>query len=184
MFLPPKHPAISEIEKIDIKTMMFKGESAPLYEYRNQVIEHINQSISDIDTELDKDMADLLKWFKYRCQARWWASAKKEKSPAEMAEWILENALKDLEEKSVNNSFRAAAGVSSESELEDALQWAESANLIGSKKQINWARSIATQNVNSLAEAQKLGKNLPTLAKWWIDNRNNIIEALKSLPCS
>lgn len=69
-------------------------------------------------------------------------------------------------------------GIPSESDLEDALNWAECATFQGSQKQINWAKAIAAEHVMAIAIAHKQGKQVPTDAKWWIDNRNNIVVIL------
>lgn len=69
-------------------------------------------------------------------------------------------------------------GIPSESDLEDALSWAECATFQGSQKQINWAKAIAAEHVMAIALAHKQGKQVPTDAKWWIDNRDNIVVSL------
>jgi len=72
-------------------------------------------------------------------------------------------------------SIAASQGIPSESDLEDALSWAECVPMQGSKKQIEWARNIASNHCNAIAIAQKKGIKIPTSAKWWIDHRNNIV---------
>jgi hypothetical protein len=67
----------------------------------------------------------------------------------------------------------------SEPDLEDAYNAIDSITFIGSEKQINWARSIATKNSEQIASAwKKKDFKLPTSAKWWIENRENIYSAL------
>lgn len=69
-----------------------------------------------------------------------------------------------------------------EPDLEDAYNAADSISLTGSEKQINWAKSIATKNNEQIARAwKKKDFKLPTSAKWWIENRDNIYSALMSL---
>ncbi|MBW4514595.1 MAG: hypothetical protein KME11_05160 [Timaviella obliquedivisa GSE-PSE-MK23-08B] len=69
----------------------------------------------------------------------------------------------------------------SEPELEDAYHVADSIQFVGSEKQVNWARSIATNNSRAIAQSGKF-KSLPTAAKWWIENRDDLYSALAGLP--
>lgn len=80
----------------------------------------------------------------------------------------------DASEK-VSTAIANDQGIPSESDLEDALNWAECAAFQGSEKQIRWARAIATDHIMAIAIAHKQGKQVPTDARWWIDNRNNIV---------
>ena len=72
-------------------------------------------------------------------------------------------------------SIARAQGMPAENDLEDALSWAECAEMQGSEKQIKWARDIASKNCNAIALAQKKNLAIPTSAKWWIDHRHNIV---------
>ena len=63
----------------------------------------------------------------------------------------------------------------SEPDTEDALHYIESLIFQGSEKQIKWAKDIALKNIEDVARALKLDKSIPASAKWWIDNRNNLI---------
>lgn len=70
----------------------------------------------------------------------------------------------------------------SEPDLEDAYNAADSIAFVGSEKQINWAHSIATKNNEQIAKAwKKKNFKLPTSAKWWIENRDNVYSALLDL---
>lgn len=70
----------------------------------------------------------------------------------------------------------------SEPDLEDAYNAASSIVFVGSEKQINWARDIATKASEDIARAWKHSSfQLPTDAKWWIDNRGNIYQVLTNL---
>ena len=80
--------------------------------------------------------------------------------------------------KRVAASVSSAYGIPAEPDLEDALTWAECTEFQGSEKQIKWARDIASKNTTAIALAHKQGKAIPTSAKWWIDNRNNIVVSL------
>ena len=69
-----------------------------------------------------------------------------------------------------------------ESDLEDAYNVADSIEFVGSEKQVNWARTIATNASESIACAMKeRNLNLPCEAKWWIENRGDIEGALARL---
>jgi hypothetical protein len=182
MFLPAAHPILEKIESIDLVKLLFKGEVATCYEYRNKVVAFINQAISEVEDKstLDEDLAIIYQWFATNNSARYWQSAGKEKNPKLMAEWILDNALSEVESKKAEKSFHKAAGVPSESDLEDAYNWVES-SLNGSPAQIKWAKDIAHKHQNEICIMWKKGKEIPTSAKWWIDNRNGILQALGSL---
>lgn len=183
MFLPLAQ-GLEKIDSINLIKIMYKGELAPLYQYRAQVVAHINEAVkasSDPMDELQKDIEILIKWFRYRNNARWWESLKKQMSPSEACKWIFENALAELENDLADSSFRIAAGVPTENELEDALNWSELADLQGSEKQIKWARSIMQKHLSEIASSFKSNKKIPTSAKWWIDNRNGIFQALQAL---
>jgi hypothetical protein len=179
MFLPAAHPALEKIESIDLVKLLFKGEIAPCYEYRNKVVAFINQAIAEVEDKstLDEDLVIIYQWFVANNQARYWQSAQKEKSASEMAEWILGNALGEVESKKAEESFAHAAGVPSESELEDAYNWVES-SLSGSPAQIKWAKDVAHKHHTEICLMWKKGKEIPKTAKWWIDNRNGILQAL------
>lgn len=183
MFLPANHPTIEKINKIDLKKLLFKGELAPLYEYRSRVIEIINSKISQLQEGLEEDMQALLQWFEFRNNARYWQQVKEKFSPSEMAEWVLENIVSELEKRNASSSFHKAAGVPSESDLEDALNAAESIVFVGSEKQVKWAKDIAVKNHEKIAFAwkQKSDISLPASAKWWIENQRNLLAALLDL---
>ena len=182
MFLPASSPVLEKIESIDLVKLLFKGEVATCYEYRNRVVAFINQAISEVEDKstLDEDLAIIYEWFATNNSARYWQSAAKEKSPQQMAEWILENALSEVESKKAEKSFHKAAGSPSESDLEDAYNWVEDA-LTGSEKQIKWAKDIAHKHHTEIHIMWKQGKSIPVSAKWWIDNRNGILQALGNL---
>lgn len=69
----------------------------------------------------------------------------------------------------------------SESDLEDAYHALDAIALTGSPKQIKWARSIAWNSRDALAMLWKQGVDvkLPTQAAWWIENRGNLLVALR-----
>jgi hypothetical protein len=67
----------------------------------------------------------------------------------------------------------------SEPELEDAYHVADSIQFAGSPKQIKWAQDIALNNLQAIALSDMAFNQFPKSAKWWIDNRENILEALK-----
>lgn len=70
----------------------------------------------------------------------------------------------------------------SETAKEDAYQAIEGINFTGSEKQINWARDIAHKSADDIAKTWKNKHfNLPTSARWWIENRENIPGALNKL---
>ncbi|MDM9583094.1 hypothetical protein [Nostoc sp. GT001] len=72
--------------------------------------------------------------------------------------------------------------VISEPELEDVNHAIDSLNLSGSEKQIKWAFDIAHKSAADIAAAwKKKDFSLPTSAKWWIDNRDNIDAGLAKL---
>jgi hypothetical protein len=62
-----------------------------------------------------------------------------------------------------------------------AEQWMRQADFKGSEKQIKWAKDIARKNMDLGGELREKGKDLPTDAKWWIDNRQNIPAELADL---
>lgn len=98
----------------------------------------------------------------------------KGKTVAEILEWAADNLLPRLEELKAEESFKKAAGLPSEPELEDAYHWVE-CSLVGSPKQVEWAKSIAHKHHIAIIRAQKAGKQVPSCAKWWIENRSNIV---------
>lgn len=180
MFLP-LFQGLEKIDSIDLK--MYNGANSPLYQYRAQVVMHINEAVkANIDEadELQRDIDTLIKWFGCRNNAYWWNSLKKQMSPSEACSWILENAISDLESFNADSSFRIAAGVPTENELEDALTWSELAFLQGSEKQVAWARSIMQKHLSEIAFASKT-KEMPTSASWWIKNRTGIFQASQAL---
>ena len=61
-----------------------------------------------------------------------------------------------------------------ENDREDALNYVESLKFEGSEKQIKWAKSIALNAIDDVAIALKNNKKIPTISKWWIENRGNI----------
>ena len=88
-------------------------------------------------------------------------------------EIIVSTVLKNLEALGENESYTSEPEVS-EPDTEDALHYIESLIFQGSEKQIKWAKDIALKNVDAVAQALRKNKSIPTSAKWWIDNRNNI----------
>jgi hypothetical protein len=69
----------------------------------------------------------------------------------------------------------------SESDLEDAYHVATSINFQGSEKQIKWAKSIALDNCEAIAQSKMPAAKMPTAAKWWIDNRDNVLKGFLGL---
>jgi hypothetical protein len=93
----------------------------------------------------------------------------------EILAWMPDNLINRVNELKSSQVFHNTAGVPSESELEDAYNWASSlGSFDGSEKQKQWASNIAEKNITKIALAWKQGKEVPISAKWWIDNRNNI----------
>lgn len=184
MFLPSAHPTIEKINRINIISIGVK-ETAPLYQYRSQVVAFINEAIKGVDEGLDEDLEVLLKWFDSKKSGKYWESAKKQMSSNAMAAWILENAAQEVENQGVQEVFHQVAlnavGAATESQLEDAIQVAESIDFSGSPKQIKWARSIALENAEAIALSGISIPQIPTKASWWIDNRDNIRTALKAI---
>lgn len=78
-------------------------------------------------------------------------------------------------------AWKKAAGLPSESDLEDAYNTLDAIALKGSPKQIKWARSITWNANHTLATLWKQGLQvrLPESAAWWIDNRDNLLVALR-----
>lgn len=176
------HPIIDEIKKINFKKMLFKGELEPLVEYREQILEIINTTLIEITpgAELDKDIETLYQWFKYRDKARYWQQAKQTLSSEDMAVWIMENAIVDLRDSLAEDSFLKAAGVPSESEIEDANTLIESIQFVGSDAQIKFARDIAQRSIYQVALAMRNENfKIPREAKLWIQNQNSLEDLLK-----
>ncbi len=184
MFLPSAHPTIEKINRISIIGIGVK-ETAPLYEYRSQVVAFINEAIKGVDEGLDEDLEVLFRWFDSKKSGKYWESAKKQMSPDAMSAWIRENAAQEVENDGIEAVFEKVAlnavGAASESQLEDAIQVAESIAFQGSEKQIKWAKSIALENAEAIALSQVTISQIPTKASWWIDNRSDIRIALKAL---
>lgn len=88
-------------------------------------------------------------------------------------EIIVSAVLKNLQALNEDESYTSESGVS-EPDTEDALHYIESLIFQGSEKQIKWAKDIALKNIDAVAQALRENKSIPTSAKWWIDNRNNI----------
>lgn len=61
-----------------------------------------------------------------------------------------------------------------EPDLEDAYHWIDAQELIGSPKQIKWAKDIMLSHQRGIALALKSNKTIPLSARWWIENRENI----------
>lgn len=78
----------------------------------------------------------------------------------------------------IEESLKSAAGVPSENDLEDAYNWVDSTPFDGSEKQVKWAKDIAHKHHHAICLAWKKGEKIPTKAKWWIENRNNIVVSL------
>ena len=78
-------------------------------------------------------------------------------------------------------SIAVSQGMPSSSDLEDAHSWIECTTFVGSEKQCDWARSIALKNINAIALALKKGMKPTDSAKWWIDQRNNIVVSLPNV---
>ena len=182
MFLPSAHPAIEKINRVSL--IGIGVEKAPLYEYRSQVVAFINEAIKGVDEGLDEDLEVLLKWFDSKKSGKYWESAKKQMSPDAMASWILENAAQEVENDGIQEVFHQVAlnavGAASESQLEDAIQVAESIAFQGSPKQIKWAKDIALKNAEAIALSGITIAKIPTKASWWIDNQHNLKTALKA----
>lgn len=130
----------------------------------------IDENPGQIDQE---DIDTLKEWFNLK--PRTWFRAK---NFAEIQNWIVDNLIPDLEAMKAQQMMSVAAGMPSESELEDAYTWIECTSFQGSIKQIEWAKSIAHNNHQPIVLAWKKGQTVPTKASWWIDNRNNIIGSL------
>jgi hypothetical protein len=92
--------------------------------------------------------------------------------------------LEDLLPSNDNDLADDSEPQAAEPQIEDAINAVESIDFTGSEKQIAWAKSIALDHVEQIAESWQ-GKNftLPTQAKWWIDHRTDICKGLCSL-CS
>lgn len=182
MFLPSNHEKLTKIESIDLIKLLFKGEVATCYEYRNRVVAFINQEVSEVEDKstLDEDLEIVYRWFQINNLARFWQSTQKEKSAFEMADWILDNALAEVENNEIEEVFTKVAGVPSESDLDDVYNWVES-SFTGSLKQTDWAKAIAHRHHIEIAIMWKKKKSIPTAARWWIDNHDSILVALGSL---
>ena len=173
MFLPTSHPVIDQINRITLIAM--GKESAPAYEFRSQVVMHLNSKIQSIDECLDEDMVVILKWFEAHKSVAFWMNAKKKMDAAAMCEYILENAESDVAMPSHD------IAIASETELEDAQNVAESITFTGSEKQIKWAKDIAIKASEAIAASKLSISQIPASAKWWIDNRYDISSALKAV---
>lgn len=173
MFLPSAHPSIEKINQITLIAM--GKESAPAYQFRSEVVMHLNSKLQVIDECLDEDMAVILSWFEAHKSVNFWMNAKKKMDAAAMCEYILENAESDVYMPSHE------IAIASETELEDAQIVAESIAFTGSDKQIKWAKDIALKATESIASSKLAIGQIPTSAKWWIDNRYDISNALKSI---
>ena len=89
-------------------------------------------------------------------------------------EIIVSAVLRNLEALNEDESYISDESEVAEPDIEDALHYVESLAFQGSEKQIKWAKDIALKNLDEVAKALRLDKSIPTSAKWWIDNRNNI----------
>lgn len=73
-----------------------------------------------------------------------------------------------------------AAGVPSESEIEDANTLIESIQFVGSDAQIKFARDIAQRSIYQVALAMRNENfKIPREAKLWIQNQNSLEDLLK-----
>jgi hypothetical protein len=79
------------------------------------------------------------------------------------------DSIKEAVISTVNNEYLIV-----ETDLEEAYQVIDAIKFEGSEKQINWAKDIAFKSQIEVARALKVNKKIPTSAKWWIENRNNI----------
>lgn len=147
-----------------------------MYTYRNHVVANLNHQLQEVE-EVEDDIEILVKWFRFRCHARWWQQFKAQHTTKDAAQWIIENAVRELEESDSEKSFQKAANAPSETELEDCLHQMEAIQWQGSEKQIKWAKDIATQNLATISVAFRKNNNLklPTSAKLWIENRNILL---------
>jgi hypothetical protein len=140
---------------------------------KNQVRQWI-ESLEDLEPQ---DKTDILEWLQKEA-----SSFFDGKTLESVQDWMPDNLLPRLQEMRANESFSKAAGVPDESDIQDAIHWAESLNsFCGSEKQKAWASNLALPMATSIALAWKKGKTVPASAKWWIDNRQNLSVALLSL---
>lgn len=172
--LLPIHEKLQQIDKIDLEKNGLKGEISILYTYRNQVIAHID-SLCKKEKAIDQDYVDIVKWFEINSSDVYWSLKKRQNTPIEMANYIINNALNKIQD-----TFIEACGVPSSSELEDVLHFVESFILAGSEKQTAWAHSIMEKNLNAIALHLRTNISIPHTAKWWIENRHSILIGLKN----
>lgn len=116
------------------------------------------------------DVAIIQEWMELRGMAYF-----KGKTFEEVLEWIPDNIESDIAALKMEKACKQIAGVPSESDLEDAYNWVDSTQFTGSPKQIAWAKSIAHNHHTAIVLAWRQGKTIPTDARFWIDNRNNIV---------
>jgi hypothetical protein len=126
----------------------------------------------------EEDLAEVKDWYEMKSKVE--PAFFMRKPVAEVVDWIVEgkNFFQDYDrlkaESRVLVAVKDAVGIPSESDLEDAYQWVDT-SLTGSEKQVSWAKDIAFKHLEAIARTWKQGKDVPTSAKWWIDNRNNIV---------
>lgn len=177
----PLNETLDKIEAITLIKLGYKGEVVPLYEFRRKVVLHLNQLAQDVGAT-EGDYQDLFKWFEYRKTAIFWGKFKRQfQSIKDAADWIIDNAISDLESHAVEEAFHKAASAPSGTDKEDAYQLIDSLKFEGSDRQIKWAKDIALKSLDAVCLVLKKNKSIPASAKWWIDNRNDVTSALLGL---
>ena len=171
MFFPSSNPIIDRInsEIFFDRSKNFNHRSiASLDSYRGKVLTRINLLLTE---ETRQEIWDAFYyWWQKNNDIDYWYSCREQKDFKEMADWIVANFWRELQVEQKTYTF----SIPSESELEDALHWVENTEFQGSQKQIKWAKDIALKHLQEIVSAWKKGIEIPTTAKWWIENRNNI----------
>lgn len=190
MFFPSTNPAINRInsEIFFDRSKNFNHRSiASLDSYRGKVLTRINLLLTE---ETRQEIWDAFYyWWQKNNDIDYWYACREQKDFKEMADWIIANFWRELQierkldaetiDKFPDGVEKTESGhytfsISSESDLEDALQWVENTEFQGSEKQVKWAKDIALQHLQEIVSAWKKGIEIPISAKWWIENRNNI----------
>lgn len=156
------------------------------------VVEQVRQFIKENSDEPERDLGDFEKlveakpslWFRTFKSVdaffQWANDIPADSTKANMEAFLLECEM-NAAERAAANAMAKSAGLPSESELEDAINWCECAELKGSLKQVKWARSIASNHATAVATVLACGGKLPTSASWWIDHRDNCSVSLLGL---
>ena len=179
MFFPSTNPIIDRINSeifFDRSKNFNRRSIASLDSYRGKVLTRLNILLTE---ETRQEIWDAFYyWWQKNNDIDYWYACREQKDFKEMADWIIANFWRELQieqnEVEKTESGYYTFSIPSESDLEDATNWVESAEFQGSEKQVKWAKDIASMHLQEIVSAWKKEIEIPISAKWWIENRNNI----------